>query len=63
MAKSLQEIREEARKILKGDCNVCPVCDGERCPAGIPGIGGVGAYFYLRQTLKEPGKKKYVMVY
>lgn len=52
MAKSLQEIREEARKILKGDCNVCPVCDGERCPAGIPGIGGVGAYFYLRQTLQ-----------
>jgi len=33
---------EQAKKLMKGFCRVCPVCDGRACVGEIPGMGGVG---------------------
>jgi isopentenyl diphosphate isomerase/L-lactate dehydrogenase-like FMN-dependent dehydrogenase len=38
----LKEIREQARKLLKGYCRLCRVCDGRACAGQVPGMGGVG---------------------
>ncbi|MBC7324598.1 MAG: alpha-hydroxy-acid oxidizing protein, partial [Moorella sp. (in: Bacteria)] len=42
MPASLQSIRERAKVILQGICHVCNLCDGRRCPTGVPGMGGIG---------------------
>jgi len=47
----LNEIREEARKKLKGYCRVCPVCDGRACAGEVPGMGGVGTGGAFRANL------------
>ncbi|BCL62973.1 alpha-hydroxy-acid oxidizing enzyme [Desulfomarina profundi] len=38
----MKEIRENARKLMKGFCRVCPVCDGLACRGEVPGMGGLG---------------------
>ncbi|MBG0775223.1 MAG: alpha-hydroxy-acid oxidizing protein [Desulfovibrionaceae bacterium] len=38
----MNEIREKARKLMKGHCRVCPVCDGRACRGEVPGMGGMG---------------------
>ncbi len=38
----MKEIRENARKLMKGFCRVCPVCDGRACRGEVPGMGGLG---------------------
>lgn len=38
----MNEIRENARKLMKGFCRVCPVCDGRACRGEVPGMGGLG---------------------
>ncbi len=38
----MKEIRENARKLMKGFCRVCPVCDGRSCRGEVPGMGGLG---------------------
>jgi len=42
LPRSLAAIREQAKMNLQGICHVCPVCDGRRCPTGVPGMGGIG---------------------
>lgn len=42
MTQSLAAVREQAKMSLQGICHVCPVCDGRRCPTGVPGMGGIG---------------------
>ncbi|SHI37251.1 alpha-hydroxy-acid oxidizing protein [Desulfofundulus thermosubterraneus] len=37
-----KELREAARKKLKGYCRVCPSCDGRACAGEVPGMGGTG---------------------
>ncbi len=37
-----QDARRVARLALAGVCAACRVCDGARCPSGVPGLGGVG---------------------
>jgi 4-hydroxymandelate oxidase len=39
---TLEEIRENARKIMAPNCRVCPVCDGRACRGEIPGVGAMG---------------------
>ncbi len=39
----MQEIWDRARELMAGKCRVCPVCDGRRCPSGVPGMGGAGS--------------------
>ena len=38
----MKEIRDNARKLMKGFCRVCRVCDGKACAGEVPGMGGVG---------------------
>jgi len=38
----MKEIRNEARRLMKGFCRVCPVCDGKACAGEVPGMGGLG---------------------
>ncbi|WP_147821122.1 alpha-hydroxy-acid oxidizing protein [Salidesulfovibrio onnuriiensis] len=37
----MKEIRDNARKLMKGFCRVCPVCDGKACAGEVPGMGGI----------------------
>jgi len=36
------DIRKAAREKFNGRCCACPVCDGETCVSGVPGMGGIG---------------------
>ncbi len=38
----MKEVRDNARKLMKGFCRVCPVCDGKACAGEVPGMGGIG---------------------
>ena len=37
-----RDMLQKARAVLKGYCNVCPVCDGTHCVGKLPGMGGAG---------------------
>lgn len=52
MFRSLAAVREQARLSLQGLCHVCPVCDGRRCPSGVPGMGGIGTGASFRNNFK-----------
>ncbi|NTW05032.1 MAG: alpha-hydroxy-acid oxidizing protein [Peptococcaceae bacterium] len=45
------DLRQEARKNLKGFCQVCPVCDGRACAGKIPGMGGIGTGLSFMENL------------
>ncbi|GEA14247.1 MAG: 4-hydroxymandelate oxidase [Moorella sp. (in: firmicutes)] len=51
MPVTLASIRERARVLLDGICHVCPVCDGRRCPTGVPGMGGIGTGASFRNNV------------
>ena len=38
----MKEIRDNARKLMKGFCRVCPECNGKACVGEVPGMGGLG---------------------
>jgi len=38
----MKEINEKARKLMKGFCRVCKICDGRACAGEVPGVGGLG---------------------
>ncbi len=38
----MQSVYEQAKKLMKGYCRVCPVCDGRACVGEVPGMGGLG---------------------
>lgn len=38
----MDEIYSRAKKLMKGFCRVCPVCDGKACAGEVPGMGGLG---------------------
>jgi len=48
----LKQIRDQARKKLKGYCRVCPVCDGRACSGEVPGMGGSGTGSAFRVNLE-----------
>lgn len=51
MPEDIQSIRERARVLLEGICHVCTVCDGRRCPTGVPGMGGIGTGAAFRNNI------------
>ncbi len=55
---SMDSINLSAREKFKKICHVCPVCDGENCPTGVPGMGGIGTGESFRQNLKALRKYK-----
>ncbi|OEU47537.1 MAG: alpha-hydroxy-acid oxidizing enzyme [Desulfobulbaceae bacterium S5133MH15] len=38
----MKEARNNARKLMKNFCRVCPVCNGIACAGEVPGMGGLG---------------------
>jgi isopentenyl diphosphate isomerase/L-lactate dehydrogenase-like FMN-dependent dehydrogenase len=38
----MQDVRNEARELMKGYCRVCKECDGRACAGEVPGMGGLG---------------------
>lgn len=38
----MKEVHDNARKLMKGFCRVCKVCDGRACVGEVPGMGGLG---------------------
>ncbi len=38
----MKELRDNARKNLKGFCTVCKICNGVACSGEVPGMGGTG---------------------
>ncbi|KAF1074399.1 alpha-hydroxy-acid oxidizing protein [Halodesulfovibrio sp. MK-HDV] len=38
----MQDVRKEARELMKGYCRVCKECDGRACAGEVPGMGGLG---------------------
>jgi len=47
----MKEILDNARKLMKGYCRVCPVCDGRVCSGEVPGMGGLGTAAAFRANL------------
>lgn len=54
----IKELRNAAREMLKGFCNVCPICDGKVCSGEVPGMGGVGTGSSFRENLYALGRYK-----
>ncbi len=42
MFNNYNEVQNNAKKVLSGICNVCPVCDGKACVGKVPGCGSKG---------------------
>lgn len=38
----MKEIYDNAKKLMKGFCRVCPQCNGKACAGEVPGMGGLG---------------------
>ncbi|MBN2039386.1 MAG: alpha-hydroxy-acid oxidizing protein [Spirochaetes bacterium] len=49
---SMQRIRFLAREKLKKVCYACEFCDGEKCPTGVPGMGGTGTGRSFRKNIE-----------
>jgi len=47
----MKEILDNARKLMKGYCRVCPVCDGRVCAGEVPGMGGLGTASAFKANL------------
>ncbi len=48
----MKEIYENARKLMKGYCRVCPECNGKACVGEVPGMGGLGTASSFKENLK-----------
>lgn len=48
---SWESIRISARDKFKKVCYACKVCDGQNCPTGVPGMGGIGTGASFRENL------------
>jgi 4-hydroxymandelate oxidase len=57
----MKEIRENARKRMKGYCRVCPVCDGRACAGEVPGMGGLGTAASFQSNVEALAGHKFHM--
>jgi 4-hydroxymandelate oxidase len=48
----MKETLDNARKLMKGFCRVCPVCNGRACAGEVPGMGGLGTGRAFRANLE-----------
>lgn len=48
----MKTIHDNARKLMKGFCRVCPRCDGRACSGEVPGMGGLGTGGSFRANLE-----------
>ncbi|WDP90371.1 MAG: alpha-hydroxy-acid oxidizing protein [Desulfobacter sp.] len=47
----MQEVYDNAKKLMKGYCRVCPECDGKACRGEVPGMGGLGTASAFKDNL------------
>lgn len=57
----MKEIRDNAKKLMKGYCRVCPVCDGRACAGEVPGMGGLGSGSAFTANLKALARWQFNM--
>lgn len=57
----MKEVRENARKLLKGSCRVCPICDGRACVGEVPGMGGLGTASSFKANIQALANVKLSM--
>lgn len=57
----MKDIRDKARKLMKGYCRVCPVCDGRACAGEVPGMGGVGIGMAFWENLRALAEYRFNM--
>ncbi|MCP3875803.1 MAG: alpha-hydroxy-acid oxidizing protein [Desulfobacteraceae bacterium] len=48
----MEEIYNNARKLMKGYCKVCRECNGNACVGEVPGMGGVGTASSFKSNIK-----------
>lgn len=48
----MKDIQDQARKVMKGFCRVCPVCDGRVCAGEVPGMGGLGTGASFQENVR-----------
>lgn len=49
----MKDIYENAKKLMKGYCRVCKVCDGIACAGEVPGMGGLGTASSFKANVKS----------
>lgn len=52
----MQEIKRNARELMKNFCRVCPICNGVACAGEVPGMGGAGTGLAFRKNLEALNK-------
>lgn len=57
----MKEICDNARKLMKGYCRVCPVCDGRACAGEVPGMGGLGTASAFKANLGALAEYRFSM--
>ncbi len=57
----MEEIRQNARSLMKGFCRVCPVCDGRACAGEVPGMGGLGTGSAFQDNIRALSEHKFNM--
>ncbi len=48
----MKGFRDNARKLMKNYCRVCPVCNGKACVGEVPGMGGLGTASSFTNNIK-----------
>ncbi len=57
----MQEIRDNARKLMEPYCRVCPICNGKVCAGQVPGMGGLGSGSSFGNNVDALAKYKFNM--
>ncbi|SHO46253.1 alpha-hydroxy-acid oxidizing protein [Desulfopila aestuarii] len=57
----MKDVLDNARKLMKGYCRVCPVCDGRACAGEVPGMGGLGTASAFKANLEALGARRFNM--
>ncbi|PHR27921.1 MAG: alpha-hydroxy-acid oxidizing enzyme [Desulfotalea sp.] len=57
----MQEIRDNARKLMQPHCQVCPHCNGKHCAGKVPGMGGLGSGSSFHNNIEALAKHKFNM--
>ncbi len=57
----MKEVRNNARKVMKNFCRVCPVCNGIACAGEVPGMGGLGTGSSFIDNVKGLAANKFNM--
>jgi isopentenyl diphosphate isomerase/L-lactate dehydrogenase-like FMN-dependent dehydrogenase len=55
---NLKEVKDVARKNMKGYCRVCPICNGIACAGEVPGMGGSLTGSSFKSNVEDLSKVK-----